>query len=108
MRRRSRRAESVYHALERRLQRPLIVGPWTESTINWNNRPLAGGTVLASATVVGTAGVWYELDLTSFLQQQKAAGATSITLVLQAAAASNATVLFESDEAANRPELVIT
>jgi hypothetical protein len=80
---------------------------WDESTVNWNNRPAADSAVLASGTVVGTTGKWYELDLTSFLQQQKAAGATSVTLVLKSAVTSNATILFDSDEGANRPELMV-
>jgi hypothetical protein len=79
---------------------------WGEQTINWNNRPVAAATVLASGSVVGMTAAWYELDLTSFLQQQRAAGAASVTLVLKAAVTSDATILFDSDEAAaNRPEL---
>jgi prepilin-type processing-associated H-X9-DG protein len=80
---------------------------WSETTVNWNTRPLASGNVIATGTVTGTTGQWYELDLTTFLQQQKAAGATGVTLVLKANAASNSTILFDSDEAANRPELAV-
>lgn len=81
---------------------------WSESAINWNNRPSAGTSVLVSGVVSGTAGKWYELDLTGYVQQQKSAGASAITLVLKASAASNSTILFESDEAVNRPELLVS
>jgi hypothetical protein len=82
---------------------------WSESTLTWNNRPTAASsTVIATATVGGTTGKWYELDLTAFLKQQLAAGATSVTLVLKAAGKSNGPIVFDSDEAANRPELNIT
>jgi hypothetical protein len=82
---------------------------WNESTLTWNNRPTAASsTVIAKATVSGTTGKWYELDLTTFLKQQLAAGATSVTLVLKAAGASNGPIVFDSDEGANRPELVIS
>jgi hypothetical protein len=82
---------------------------WSESTLTWNNRPApASSTVIAKATVSGTTGKWYELDLTAFLKQQLAAGATSVTLVLKAAGASNGPIDFDSDEGANRPELVVS
>jgi endoglucanase len=81
---------------------------WNEATVNWNTRPTATGNALATATVTGTTGKWYELDLTSFIQQQKAAGAEFVTLILKANVSSNSTILFDSDEAANRPELVLT
>jgi hypothetical protein len=80
---------------------------WSESTVNWNTRPTSSGTALANGTVVGTAGKWYELDLTAFLKQQKAAGATSVTLVLKASVTSNATILFDSNDGANGPQLVV-
>jgi hypothetical protein len=81
---------------------------WNESTLTWNNRPTAASsTMIAKATVSGTTGKWYELDLTAFLKQQLAAGATSVTLVLKAAGPSNGPIVFDSDEGANRPELVI-
>jgi uncharacterized delta-60 repeat protein len=82
---------------------------WSETGLTWNNRPAAGATALRSATVSGTTSKWYELDLTDFLKAERAAGRTAVTLVIRASAASAATVLFNSDEAAgSRPELVVT
>jgi len=81
---------------------------WNETTLTWNNRPaVTSSMAIAKATVTGTTGKWYELDLTTFLKQQLAAGATSVTLVLKATGPSNGPIVFDSDEGANRPELVV-
>ena len=40
---------------------------WTETGLTWNNRPPPGTTVRGTGTVTGTAGKWYEVDLTAFL-----------------------------------------
>lgn len=88
----------------------IFAGPstWTESSITWNNKPAAGATQLASFTVANTTGKFYEIDLTSYFAAQKAAGATSATIVLKPGKASGATVVINSDEAAsNRPELIV-
>jgi mannose/cellobiose epimerase-like protein (N-acyl-D-glucosamine 2-epimerase family) len=82
---------------------------WSETGINWNNRPAANTGVLATKNVPDTTKRWYEIDLTSYLQQRKAAGATAVTLLLRNATNSNAVTSFASDEAAaNQPQLVIT
>jgi glucose/arabinose dehydrogenase len=81
---------------------------WTEAGLTWNNKPAAGGTVLKSFTVAGTAAKYYEVDLTSYFQQKKAAGATAATVVLKAGTTSGSTVVVTSDEAAaNEPQLVV-
>jgi uncharacterized delta-60 repeat protein len=82
---------------------------WSETGLTWNNKPAAGTTVRGSGTVTGTTGQWYELDLTAFLQAEKAAGRHVVTLVIKATSASPSTILFDSDEAAagTRPELVV-
>ena len=58
--------------------------------------------------MTGTTARWYEVDLTSFLRAEKSAGRHVVTLVLKATASSAATIIFESDEAANAPQLVVT
>jgi hypothetical protein len=80
---------------------------WSESTITYNTRLSPTGVVHGTGTVSGTTGTWYEVDLTGFLQQQKAAGATAVTFVLRAASPSNSTILFDSDEGVSQPELVV-
>ncbi|HZN66578.1 MAG TPA: DNRLRE domain-containing protein, partial [Tepidisphaeraceae bacterium] len=82
---------------------------WTESGLTWNNSPSFGTTALATASVTSAAAKWYEWDLTSYLRQQKAAGRTSVTLVLKTTTLSKEKATFNSDEAAtNRPQLVVT
>lgn len=89
---------------------PVADVSWGEGTINWNNKPAAGAGPVATATLLGTVAKWYEWDLTDYLKQQKAAGASAVTLVLRGAAISAAVATFDSDEsatAANRPQLLV-
>ena len=82
---------------------------WTESGLTWNNKPSFGSTALATASVTSATAKWYEWDLTSYLRQQKAAGKTSVTLVLKTTTLSREKATFNSDEATtNRPQLVVT
>jgi hypothetical protein len=81
---------------------------WSESGINWNTKPTSAATALGTATVSGIAGQWYAFDVTQYLQQRKAAGATAVTFVLKPNAITDAQALFTSDESAtNRPELLV-
>jgi endoglucanase len=79
---------------------------WSES-FGWNARPVSGATI-ASATVSGTTGKWYEFDVGSYLRAQKAAGATSVAFALKGTFNSEGWIGFDSDEAVNRPQLVVT
>ena len=82
---------------------------WTEGGLTWNARPGTVGLALAGVTVTGTTKQWYELDVTSFLKSEKAAGRNTVTLILRNPTQSNALVVFNSDDAAsNKPQLVIT
>ena len=49
---------------------------WSEHQITWNNRPSLGGTPLATVVLDNgtTTARWYELDVTAWLWQEKAAG----------------------------------
>jgi hypothetical protein len=87
---------------------PVSDATWTESGINWDNRPTMGAASLGTIVVAGTTGKWYELDVTSFVQAEKAAGRNRVTLGLRNHEPSDAQTAFVSDEAAaNRPELVV-
>jgi len=82
---------------------------WTESGITYNNRPGATTAALASVTVNGTTKTWYEWDLTSFLQSEKAAGRNTVTIALKAPVITDPWAIFNADGAAsNAPELAIT
>jgi hypothetical protein len=79
---------------------------WTESSVTWNTKPASGTAVLASATIAGTTGKWYEIDLTNFLKAELAAGRKIVTLVLKSIKSTSTSMVFNSDDAAtNRPTL---
>lgn len=81
---------------------------WSETGINWNNKPAADATALASKTISGTSGQWNEFDVSNYVQQQRAAGATAVTFVVRATSTTDAQAVFNSDEnAANKPELLV-
>ncbi len=82
---------------------------WSENSLTWDNMPATTGSTLAAFTVTGTSEKWYEIDLTDYLKAQKAAGKTSITLVLMGIASTSPYAQFHSDDASsNRPELVVS
>ena len=76
---------------------------WSENAITSNTAPAAGATPLATKTVTGTTGTWYEFDVTNYLKQQKAAGATAVAFALKATVTSEGFVGFNSDEASEQP-----
>jgi endoglucanase len=81
---------------------------WTEPGVTWDTRPAAGAAPLATTTLTGSAGAVRVFDVTAYLKQQKAAGATSVAFALRAASAGEGWVGFNSDEAsANPPQLVV-
>ena len=73
---------------------------WSESTLTWNSRPTIGTTTIASAGAV-TVGTWIELDVTAIVSGQ---GAYSFVL----RGASGDVAYYDSEEAANKPQLVVT
>lgn len=82
---------------------------WAEGSLTWNNRPAELTGALASQSVSGTAGQWYEFDVTSFVAQQRAAGASVVTLALKNIGGNSSFTVFNSDEAAsNQPQLVLS
>lgn len=57
---------------------------WEENTLTWNNRPRESSTgLIGSVRVRDTTRRTYELDLTAYIQAQKAAGRQFVTLVLK-------------------------
>jgi hypothetical protein len=82
---------------------------WSESGLTWNTRPAAAATPLATRTMSSSTAAWHVFDITEFLRQQKAAGATVVSFALRATFASEGWAGFNSDEAvSNRPELVVS
>jgi len=82
---------------------------WSETGINWNNRPAAATNALATTTITSTSGRYYEWDLTTHINSEKNAGRTTISIALKNPQTSSPEVLFNAREAgSNRPQLVVT
>jgi hypothetical protein len=82
---------------------------WIESGaggITWNNAPVMGAAL--GTVTVGLADAWWEWDVTSFVQAQKAAGATAVSFGVKTVPVSNETqTTFHARENTNDPVLVI-
>lgn len=83
-----------------------VTTPWSELSLTWNIRPVPGA--LLGTMQVLTAGVYYQLDLTSHVQALYTAGA-DLDLALLDDTSANLLVRFGSrNGATNRPKLVVT
>jgi len=81
---------------------------WDERALTWNTRP-AVDAAIGSATVRGVAPQWYEVDITAYVQAQKRAGKSLITVALQNGSHSSAQVEIASRETGTRgPALILT
>jgi len=82
---------------------------WSETGLTWNNRPTSSSTSLATGTIADNTLRAYDFDLTTFLKAQRAAGRTSVTLVIKMLSPQSKFVQFSSDEAATGgPQLIFT
>lgn len=77
---------------------------WNEGTLTWNNKPAVGSVI--SGVPIGTADAYHEIDVTAYVRAQ-AAGDAVASFVLQESVGKY-TTLNSSENASNRPELVIT
>lgn len=83
---------------------------WSESGITYNNRPPLGGVVSTSTSASGTAEVWYELDVTAYIQSERAAAHNPTTIALHAAfnpSGGTRLNLHSREAGSNPPELAI-
>ncbi len=79
---------------------------WKEATILWSNKPTLSAESIATTTVTDDEPTWHEWDLTSYLQQEKLAGHTTVTIALTNTAFTDPYGTWNSKEADdNRPEL---
>jgi len=81
---------------------------WLESTITWNNAP-AAGTLIGTFNVSTAVGIYYNFDVTSYVQAQRAAGNNIVSFeLIQNTADVNGLVDFASREATTgQPGLTI-
>ncbi|MGW9124402.1 CBM96 family carbohydrate-binding protein [Paenibacillus chitinolyticus] len=78
---------------------------WTETGLTWNNAP-AAVTGALSTIQVGSTLTYYELDVTSFVNDQLSDGI--VTLIVEGVSDQDRTIQFNSREnPANKPELVV-
>jgi len=86
---------------------------WVESgtgSITWNNRPARSATPLsgASITVTSTTLTTFDIDVTSYVRSEKAAGRDLVSLALHNPSTSTILINVNSREAlANKPQLII-
>jgi hypothetical protein len=60
-------------------------------------------------TVVGTTGAWYEVDVTAYVNAERAAGRKVVSLGLTCPTATTSLININSDEATSaRPMLLLT
>ncbi|MGH9419099.1 MAG: DUF7594 domain-containing protein [Thermoanaerobaculia bacterium] len=80
---------------------------WDENSVTWNSRPDLGK-VLGKVVVEGQAAQWVSLDLTKFVQSERAAGRHVISVALRDVIHSSAYSIFNSREASQAaPALII-
>jgi uncharacterized delta-60 repeat protein len=72
--------------------------------VRWNNRPSSSGVALDTQTIVVPQ--VYQFDVTSYLQAQKAAGATKVSFVLRGSTGGGE-VIFSSRESTDQPTLTV-
>ena len=85
---------------------PVASTSWAETSLTWNNKPAAGATAIGSVVVSGTTPQWYTIDITSYAQQQRAAGASTIAIALKNPADTLPFSGFASRESGSRPEVL--
>jgi hypothetical protein len=80
---------------------------WDENTVTWKTRPAAGA-LLGTLAVNGIAAQWVEVEITAFVQSQRAAGHQIVSLALRNAIRTTPYAVFNSRRmAGSHPELVI-
>ena len=84
---------------------------WLESAITWNNQPALGATLATTTLAQGNINVWYDWDVTSYVQGEWA-GDKLVSLAVKAATESSATTAsyaFDAKEfGSNTPVLRVT
>ena len=81
---------------------------WGETAINWNSKPVTGTTSLGRFTVLDTTARWYEVDISKYIRDEKAAGRNVISIALKSAVSATPLAIFNSDEnSLNKPALIV-
>lgn len=78
---------------------------WSESSLTWNTAPAATGGALTSFTVNNPSYTWYELDLTNYVRQQRAAGHPVMSVIFRSPASSDGANIKSKEAAIVAPEV---
>jgi uncharacterized delta-60 repeat protein len=81
---------------------------WSETGITYNNKPASTGSSLGTIAVSNTTLNLYTLDLTAYVKQQFAAGHKIVSLLIKSSVSSNPSVEFNSREANDGPQLIVS
>jgi len=81
---------------------------WSETTINWTNKPTTGTTALATNTLTSVTGQYHTWDVTAYIAAEKAAGRNIVTFNLKNMAVSGPQTVWSTKEGANPPQLVVS
>ena len=82
---------------------------WGETTITFNNKPVALAEIIGTKTITGASDQYYEIDVTAYVSSAKSGGATAVTFqIVGTTEFGNNYTDFNSREAAtNKPQLVV-
>jgi hypothetical protein len=76
---------------------------WTESTINYNNRPAVLSTITAQSSNTSTVNSWKEIDMTTFVNANKG----KVVSIRIDSLSSDDLIINSREAASGRPILVI-
>ncbi len=81
---------------------------WTETAINWNNKP-ALGAKQGSSVVVSTTRQYYDFDVSSYVASERASNRNTVAFAITGDANATSLSNFNSKEASfGKPQLIIT
>ncbi len=87
--------------------RTLLDKAWSESSLTWKTKPEQDATI-GQAQLVGSSPAWYEVDVTSQVKAELAAGGSSFHVALVVSDGEGNKISINSREATeNKPELVL-
>jgi hypothetical protein len=86
-----------------------VTSDWDENTLTWNTRPTLGSAAIAdfAPIVTGTLARDYTTSLTEWLNAQKAAGKSIVSLAVSSPTTGNTAATFGSSEAASADPYIV-
>ncbi|MEO7714631.1 MAG: hypothetical protein ABIY70_00395 [Capsulimonas sp.] len=85
---------------------PVADTTWTDATLNWNNRPTLGASLIP-ATNVTTAETYQNWNVTNYIRSEQLAGHTLVTLALTQDTIGSIIANFRARESGTSPQLIL-